>query len=530
MEAINPLQMLSGNNRGFAKLLLYSPRFYGNQVLRPFIYGFTEDATNKLLGCGDTLTKSFDREDVANSEAIANVIKPASEGTELDMSGYQQCWTFTLVINRPNNFNGGAFAARGSQTTIISGHCAQDPVSAISIPGSENFNMDCPLIVHSREMINDGSETINAYGMHTPTDIICADDVLDPSMDQMAKDRNLYKMTPQDVLMNYGMTAGEVVQTEANCAMCNADRVPIQMALKSPGTHLRQILQGLDTQNETVKLAELSPRGAGSLGAINDVYDVDQYKTGVGNQLGQMSVGCMTQTNGIDVTGVFTIGDVARVYPDVTIITQRLPMYNQIGDIIPQATVDPQVQYSSMVSSATAAIAADCGLSSISFQYVSHDPAHRNDLDKSSFQVVPENTYLSSPPGDQETYNQVLVAAVSMFRMRFKKEVAPFILGVVGDFAVQVIYSINSETMVKLHLLENNLTNFLDGWTEAPNRLSSLSTTSVGNVNDFQNNGHALNEFVLQVNGKTSVNAMGLPAFDMPQHETNPLASVQLFT
>ena len=45
----DPLRIDTSNQGGWAKLYLYAPQLYGTQVLRPFVYGFTEaDPADRL--------------------------------------------------------------------------------------------------------------------------------------------------------------------------------------------------------------------------------------------------------------------------------------------------------------------------------------------------------------------------------------------------------------------------------------------------------------------------------------------------
>ena len=110
---------------------------------------------------------------------------------------------------------------------------------------------------------------------------------------------------------------------------------------------------------------------------------------------------------------------------------------------------------------------------------------------------------------------RTLMGAVEMFKVLFEKNVAPFIIPVVGNFEVMARYSVNGECQVNLKLLDFNMnTNLSDtAFMETPMRLSGLTTTSVGSIDTFNNNGQSLNSLMLLTQGKTQANAMGLPAF-----------------
>lgn len=261
-------------------------------------------------------------------------------------------------------------------------------------------------------------------------------------------------------------------------------------------------------------MAEFAPHGIDSFsGAMSAATDVAQYKENVVNQLTAM-IGPDTE-QGIELKNIVTIGDVERAYPNMTVIPSQINDPSMM-DIIPQDAPSKRTAYSSMAASAISSIAAGCGLGSIAFMFQSYDPARSGELDKTSHQVVPEYTTLTCPPSDPSMYNNTLRAAVELFMMKIKNDLAPFIKYVCGDFAIQAYYAFDRETMVDLQFLDDTPTTNGGGWFQTPSRLSSLSTTSVGNKMNFENNGKSLNSFVMQIQGKTQKGALGLTAFDRP--------------
>ena len=129
---------------------------------------------------------------------------------------------------------------------------------------------------------------------------------------------------------------------------------------------------------------------------------------------------------------------------------------------------------------------------------------------------VVEYTTLSCPPSNPEMYNSTLVAAVQLFIMKIKSDLMPFIKYICVDFCIKAYYAMDRETMVDLQFLDDSASTNGDGWFQTPSRLSSLSTTSVGTKENFESNGHSLNSFVMQIQGKTQKGALGLEAFNRP--------------
>lgn len=511
----NPLRIDPTQTGPSARLYLYSPRNWGTQVLRPYTYGFTAASADFLLGKADTLNDAFRRNDVRNTEAVASIIRPDAQGTAIDMTGFSNLWTFVLVLRIPNNYRSGIMAAEGSKLLVFKGHCGDEPIDPSSVwMSTPIINRNCPLFVHSREILRDNPTNINAFGMRDTVTVCGVTDVIDGSLNVNSNNNELYLMTPSDVLSNYTLDGYTSASAAGLCTIAN-DRKTVQSDLKDPGLHLKQILQGVDASMNEASSQEYSPHGIDSFsGALSPAADVTQFKENVVSQLSMMN-GPSDVEQGIEIKNAPFIGDIERAYPDLVIIPQRIDTNPQM-DILPQDYVSKRTTYSSMAASAISAIAAGCGLSSISFQYQSYDPARRDDLDKSSFQVVPSMTMLTCPPSNQAMYNLNLEGAVKMFRIKLEQDLTPFIKYICGEFFLQATYISNGETTVNLQFLDDTRSTNGDGWFETPNRLSSLSSTTVGNKENFDNNGNSLNAFVMHVQGQTCKNAMGITAFDRP--------------
>ena len=519
MDNINPF-LIDGSmdgNRPVAILFLYTPRIYGTQVLRPYIYSFSEQAVDKLLGGGDTMSEAFRRADIAGSEEVASCIKPDPDGISLNMDVASMMWTFLLFIRKPNNYNGAAMQAQGFNTSIMTGQCLEEPVGPMG-----SINLNCRLMVHSRQVLNSGT-ILNAAGARQKTRILVSDDIIDPSMSMASDNQELFLVTPFTVMEHYD--DGDVrASTEGEVALPALDRSPVPVALKTPGVHMTKILNGLDIQNKEASSREFSPDGLSGLDTLSPADDIDQYKTGFANKMSQLSFGCAAQMNGVDVTSLFTIGELDRMYNGGLKVKVQQVSETARYDVIPQDISNPKVAYSSFIASSIIGLAMDTGLSSISFMYTSHDPIKANCLVKSTFQVAPDDTYLAAPPKDPEMMRKTLVSAVQTFQTLFEKNVAMFIVPVVGDFTVMVRYSNTGECQVNLQLEDFGMNTNLseNAWVESPMRMSAVTTTSVGNRKTFMGNGHTLSSLLLYTQGKTQLGALGMPAFRTPMNDAVP--------
>lgn len=518
-ELINPFAA-PGTFAGQAQalLLLYSPRVYGTQVIRPFTYGFTDQALDKLMNGGPTMSAALNRKDIATSPEIANTIRPddGMNSVSMDMNMLSNSWTFMLIIKQPNNYRGVAMSASGVRTTVMTGYCIGEPANPFTLHmSSPTMNPQCKFIVENRQVLSDSAAQIDAYGMRSSSAVMWNDDIVDPSLNLLASNRDLYYMTPSKVLENYDYTGTDnsSLSTPGLCAVATNDRTPIQATLKTPGVHLKQIVESLDSQNKETQLSEYSPQGISAAGSIfSAADDVEMYKSGVVSKLSSGAASAMIQSGPIDALSVFTLQELNNAYPNLDVSIQKFTNPNAQYDVIPQTVVNPVVAYSSFVSSAISSLASDVGLNSIDFMYTSYDPAKRNNAEKDTFQVVSNNVYLTCPPQNQEMMSLTLAGAVDSFRQLFRTNVAPFITGVLGHFTLTARYLSNGETLVDLKLLDFGSNTNMNGWYESPNRLSNFSSTTIGSESAFTNNAQSLNALVLKTQGKTSVNSMGVPA------------------
>ena len=504
----------TGGDGPWARLDLHAPQSYGTQVLRPFLYGFDTRAANFLLDKGDTLDEAFRRKDVQNSEITAKIMRPDPMGNPINMSSFNECWTFVLTLHIPNNVNSGILAAEGSKYLIFRGHCGDEPIAPSTVwMSTPVVNHDCRLIVHSREILRDNPKIINMFGCKGSTDVCGSVDVVDGCLNMCSNDNELYIIKPSDVL-EYNSLSGVSGQTAAPslCAITN-DRKTVSADLKDPGLHLRQILQGIDAATEEARIAEFAPHGVDSFnGALSAATDTSLYKENVVSQLSMMN-GAGEVDQGIEIKSVVTIGDIERVYPNLIIqpIQRDIPT---MMDVVDQEGVSKKTVYSSMAASAISSIAERCGLASIAFMYTSRNPAKQGSLDTSDYRVKEDMCTLSCPPSDPNAYGNTLKAAVMLFMNRLHTDLEPFIKLNCGDFTMSATYSYDTEVRVDLQFIDDN--NNSEGWFESPSRLSSLSSTSVGNKDNFMSNGRALNKFVMAVQGNTQKGALGLTAFDRP--------------
>lgn len=501
------------SSKGSAILFLYSPRLYGTQVLRPYTYSITGNALDKLTYGTQSITAALNNRSIVSDPDVAGIMQPVSNGTPLDMSIMGNLWTFVLQLDITSPWLSGSSMgnAKACRRIIYSGVCLDEPISTITMwSGQPTLNENCPMrFTHVMESVVDPG--VSATGNSTKTFVRSDMDVVDAALDQQANDTDLYIATPDRVLGSVDTASG--LTTEGANALINQKRgVGIMSDLKSPMAHLRSLLTGLDQQIHLCEASE-GPGVASHMSTPTDIYNVDEFKTGVGNEWAQLSSGTNEIHGGIAAGDICLLGFITSQFPDITVVPQQIstvsPMMSD-GMVADQMKQNPKVVYSSMAASAISALANNFGFSDIDFSYDSWSGGMGTDR-SGTFEV--RNAQLLMPTGNVEYDKQCLANSLEMFRRQIIMDLVPTIKASGnGEFQMHVKYAINAETYVDLNFYDwASLQN--DGVYETTNRLSNVGTTTIGTSDQFIHNGTVLDNFVHQVYGKRVKNAFGISAF-----------------
>ena len=249
-----------------AMLFLYSPKQFGAQVIRPYMYNFNDGMVDKLMS-GPSMVESLRRADVLNSPDIAQAIRPEANGILLDTSVVSNAWTFLLCIDLAPKYMGGDIAALASPSRMIcSGWCVDSPVLEYSLNWAEPvINENCLLNITHHTFVN-FMDAANAMGVIPQTSVRMNNDLVDSSIDMMAPTHDTYLMTPGDVIQNVHMDSGSMtrVTTEGTAALANVkdQAACIQSVLKSPMHHLKEIVHNLGSAIDLENNQSLSTRSA----------------------------------------------------------------------------------------------------------------------------------------------------------------------------------------------------------------------------------------------------------------------------
>lgn len=515
MDNIQTPGMGAFSENGNACIIFYSPRIYGTQVLRPYSYQITGNTIDKLACGGVSMKDAISKKDIATHPDVAGAIQPTGNGTPLDMSVMNQMWTFTLMVDIVSPWLGGSAMsqARARRRVIYSGVCLDEPVSPITRwSGAPTYNDGCHLrFCHASEVAIDPG--VSPAGNTTRALVRSDMDIVDSSMNKQTNGVDLYVATPDKMLTCTDQSSG--ITTEGIAALSNQPRgVGIITNLKSPVSHLRQLCMGLDQQ------ISLYESGAGltvgnPLTDEPNVYDVDQFKSGVASEWSQVSSGANYTVGGIQTGSVISFGSLKQMYPSLNMNTYKqelTPMSDLLssGGAADQMYTDPKTVYSSMVSAAVSTLAVNFGFDYIDFSYDSTSDQFSSTRE-GAFQV--RDCRLTIQPEDPNAAKTMCANALEMFRRQLIIDLVPTILAAKqGDFQMNVCYSRNGDTVVDLNFYDwPSLSNV--GIYEAPNRISSVGSVSLATGQQFIHNGTMLDMLVHNVYGKSIKNNFGFSAF-----------------
>ena len=499
---------------GGSMLFLYSPKNFGAQVIRPYIYNFTDNMIDRLTS-SVSMTEAVTRSDNLKSPDIACAIRPEANGILLDTGVVSNSWTFLLILDLAPKYLGGDIAAIASPSRMIcSGWCVDTPVVEYTINSTDPvMNPNCILHITHHCFIN-FMDRANSIGAMPQTNVRVNNDLIDSSLDMMAANVDTYLMTPGDVIRNVHMDngIGTRVTTEGTAAVANVNTgaACIQSVLKSPMHHLKEIVMNLGSAIDLENSADKATRSAmdNAIGVSDTLENVTRtFSNNVPHSTGQP-----WQQMAIDVTVPITIQELDQRFPGIQVVIQKIARESQ-WDVIPQTEISAKVTYSSMVSAAITSIAMECGLAHIDFSYSSFVP--KLDLtasDKGVWQFRPPADILIPNP-DPGIAQQQLEAAVMKFRYNLENNLFPVLKAASGDFQLHARYDANSETIVDLHFEDFSYSTEGRGFYESSNRMSQLNNPMIGTDQQFISNGAELNKLIAGCTGKSVVNALGTPTF-----------------
>lgn len=510
----------SDNN---ACIIFYAPRTYGTQVLRPYTYQITGNTIDKLACGGHTMKDAISRKDIAQHPDVAGAIAPTGNGTPVDMNITNQMWTFTLMIDIVSPWlKGSALSqAKACRRVVYSGVCMTEPVAPLTRwSGQPIYDDNCHLrFTHASEMALDPG--VSPTGNSTRAIVRSDMDIVDSEMNKQTGGKDLFVATPDKLLSCTDNKSG--ISTEGVAALANQPTgVGIITNLKAPISHLRQLCIGLDQQ---VSLYE----AGGGLSVGNpltdetNVFDVDQFKSGVVSEWSQMSSGANYTTAGIQAGSIISFGSLKQMFPALMMNTYKqewqAPMSDLLasGGAVDQCGTDPKTVYSSMVASAVGTLAVNFGFDYIDFSYDSTRDQFSGNND-GSFQV--RDCRLAMQPSDPEAAKYMCANALEMFRRQLTIDLVPTIRASQnGEFQMNVYYSRNGDTVVDLNFYDWSSLAGL-GAFEAPNRIGNTSTVSLATGQQFVHNGTMLDVLVHNVYGKNVRNQFGRTAFENPDQGT----------
>lgn len=497
------------NGRPKQYLFLYSPRLYGTQVSRPYVYAITDNGIDMLQSC-PTMSESFDRPQIAGDPRVAGMIKPEANGTPMDMSVIGDLWTFVLQIDVESKSYNGMVPNR--RRFLYSGVCLDEPVSMITAwTGSPTPNLKCPLrFTHMTEVRID--TRANEVGANTNLIVNADADIVDASLVPQAGSE-MYIATPDRTLEMIDTASG--INTVSRAALSTQPKgTGVLTTLKSPLAHLRSLLRGID-QQLTLDAASSGASIINPMGSVTDPSNVDDFKAGVVNSWSQAGTTMGVMFGSIEPDSVMILGQIVRSFPDIIIVPQRFDAREtpqmRNGEVIDQQYTDPRTVYSSMAANAISAIATQYGFARIAFHFSNNVPQAMQ-AQGGEFYVYPDSVNLLVPPTDPVAAEHALRSALSMFEYQIKHDLVPTIMAAgLGPFELNASFMVNGETYVMLDFADSP--SLSGGLFETGNRVGNVISPNIANAQQFMSNGASLDTFVHNVFGRHIKNDFGATAF-----------------
>ena len=497
------------SNRPLQYLFLYSPRLYGTQVSRPYVYQITNNGIDMLTGA-PTMSERFEKPQISGDPRVAGMIRPEANGTPMEMDTIGQLWTFVLQIDTVSKAYGGVVPNR--RRFLYSGVCLDEPVSTLTMwTGNPTPNMNCPMrFTHMTEVRID--QRASAIGANTSMVVNADADIVDSSLVPQAG-HEMFVATPDKALEMIDTASG--INTMSRASLSASDRgVGVLTTLKSPLAHLRSLIRGID-QQVALDVASAGASVINPMGSVTDPSNVDDFKAGVVNSWSQTSTTMGAMFGNIAPDEIMILGALVRQFPDIIIVPQRFDAAQtpqmRNGEVIDQTYTDPRTVYSSMAANAISAIATQYGFARIAFHFNNNVPQAEVALG-GHFYVHPDAVNLLVPPADPVAADQALRAALQMFEWQIKHDLVPVIMAAgLGPFELNASFMVNGETYVMLDFAD--MPSASGGLFETGNRVCNVISPNIANAQQFLSNGTSLDTLVHNVFGKNIKNDFGRTAF-----------------
>lgn len=502
----NPvLSLRATNDNVHAELSLFSRAYTPDFARRPLVYSFNgafrEELNDRLSRIGDL--GGFKPQDAyfGKCNCASNLILPNVRAEAVNMSSFNESWTFILIITTVRNST--PYTGMPSsiiQKEIFSGYVADTPISNSGLVlGTQNdpYNHNALLVTTHHTEFDTSDNRIQPVSVTADADIIPQQIAANIQKDGTAlaslrPDLLLNGITPDDGIYSSSIMTSPV---PLNQNAKEAENIPVDFNM--PTAHTTKLVSSLANSIRNTNFSGVCGYGD-ALAELTSNYSAQL-------QPGYCVPGALYRWSDIINPGrSFTIGDLINAFPGRSLCINNYEQpFGQQVDIVDTMAPTVQNQMSSLISMCIPPMLVECGLSDISVSYRSFDPSC-DGMHKGSYNWSEANPLVPLSPehlrGKLEAFMDMLIQDVFMI-----------VYANAGEFMVNITSSVCGTTLVDLHLMDWESTN-QNGFSLTNNRLGGLNSSMIGSTEISNNNQIQLSGILQDCVNTAKVNEQFIPS------------------
>ena len=462
-------------------LLVFSPRYIPEQVLRPMSYNFSNEMINDLASRGDI--RSALEPGYANTrESLLKAILPSSQGIALNTRTLESLWSFILTIDNNQSTRDMRHSLVMPSTRWIGcGYIDEEPVN----PSTMSVNQDAVLFF-THGTVMSISETMDAFhGSRAVPMVNHNDDAIGCMLAQMPIDQSndLYLMSPGDLVNNVQPTGAgeqkELIGQFGSIAVANLQdgSAIVPSTMNTPKSQLLDIGYAL---SQSLAIDDPNRPMSAHSGPSIDPYD--KYRSSFASNV--TSSNGAVPTLGLNISRPISMGELKRRYPAMKLEVSRSPATPQF-EICPQSNISARNTLNSMIAATVGACAAACCIDDIIFRF----STMMRDCMTPGMGIWEISHLGTIIPADQAQ----MVSCANQFKLLMERDLFPIIKATAGDFDVTVRHCMSNQTLVDLNLANYSAN---EGLWETAGKLGGFISPVVGALGNVQHNSNQLHKLV----------------------------------
>lgn len=472
MDYIEPTGALRGLldgslDRDEAVLMVFSPRNYGRQIVRPYKIKITDDlidAVGEHRTVADALRPGSSRD---LDRQLITAIAPDPIGFEVHTGDIDDCYTFMLVED--NVSEGGRGGNKSRRLTV--GYADDEPVSF----KSGRVNEEAVLIpTHSTRMAMEYESTQRERRERPTTfqDLDIVTHMVEALTDE--DDETLFLGTVGDLAKGVQFDddptdadyQGSITYFNDSSISSLQDAEQRRTVNRSPYHIMQTVGDAIDSSLRRLDPARpVSPMSNSRYGAD----PIDQYSDLVKAQLEGTITAARAGRRGFDVTGPFIMDNLCEYYPDIIVRPMQFNDTESHRDVRGQEDTSLNNQMSSMAASVITAVAMSTSIADINFRYNSLGGGSSLMTRGGSYDISDAAPPRTTVPMSDATYDQ----CVDAFFENLEECLWPILEQNGGPFDIMVEYSTVGDTAITLNFLDYTREH---GCYETGNRYGGLTS------------------------------------------------------